>query len=137
MEKRNLSTKEIEDLAIKYVMHYLESKGENPERLKHGADVVSDGKHIDVKGSLKRETNIRMTEQMLISLREAGKLKQDSFFIYYIYDMSSEPKLMIFDYNTFEKNKKPETRWIIQPNKIKTDVIQLRKLRFDLVSNVH
>jgi len=45
--------------------------------------------------------------------------------------MSSEPKLMIFDYNTFETNKKPETRWIIQPKKIKTDVIQLRKLKFN------
>jgi hypothetical protein len=38
---------------------------------------------------------------------------------------------MIFDYNTFETNKKPETRWIIQPKEIETDVIQLRKLKFD------
>jgi|SRR3990170_7280254 len=130
MEKRNLSTKDIEDLAIKYVMDYLERKGEKPERRKHGADVVSDDKYIDVKGCLKWETNIRMTEQALKSVEDAGKLKQGSFFIYYVYDMSSEPKLMIFDYNTFKKNKEPEIRWIIQPRKIKEKIepIQLRKL---------
>ena len=131
MEKRNLSTKDIEDLAIKYVMQYLEIKGEKPERRKHGADVVSDGKYIDVKGCLKRETNIRMTEQALKSINEAGKLKQGSFFIYYVYNMLSEPKLKIFDYNIFEKNKQPETRWVIHHNQIeeKIEPIQLRKLK--------
>ncbi len=133
MEKGNLSSKEIEELAIKYVMHYLESKGEKPERSKHGADVVSDGKYIDVKGCLKRETNIRMTEQALNSIKKVGKLKQGSFFIYYVYDLSTEPKLMIFDYNTFEANKKPETKLIIQPFQIfentgKPEIHPLKKL---------
>ncbi len=129
-EKRNLSTKEIEDLAINYVMNFLKSKGEKPERQKHGADIISKGKYIDVKGCLKRETNIRMTEQALKSIRDAGKLKQGSFFIYNVYDMLSEPKLRIFDYNIFEANKLPETRWLIQPNKIKEKIepIQLKKI---------
>jgi hypothetical protein len=34
---------------------------------------------------------------------------------------SENPKLMIFDYDTFEKHKIPETKWIIQPFKIRRE----------------
>jgi hypothetical protein len=130
LDKRVFSNKEIENKAISYVMEYLQRKGENPKKQKHGADVISNGKYIDVKGCLKRETNIRMTKQALDSINKAGKMNQGSFFIYYVYDIDSEnPKLMIFDHDTFEKNKVEEKKWIIQPFKIKkeTDSIQLPK----------
>jgi hypothetical protein len=131
-EKTKLSNKEIGNRAIRYVVEYLESMGEKPEIHKHGADVVSDSKYIDVKGCLKRETNIRMTQQALDSIGEEGKLKQGSFFIYYIYDMSTdEPKLKILDYNAFKANKIPEIRWVIQHNNIEIKEIKLRKLKFD------
>jgi len=130
LDKRVFSNKEIENKAISYVMGYLQRKGEKPERCSHGADVISNGKYIDVKGCLKRETNIRMTKQALDFINKAGKMKQGSFFIYYVYDIDSEnPKLMIFDHDTFEKNKVEEKKWIIQPFKIKkeTDSIPLPK----------
>ena len=50
MEKRNYSTKDIEDLAIKYVVGYLESKGEEAKIVKKGIDIISGKKLIEVKG---------------------------------------------------------------------------------------
>jgi hypothetical protein len=131
MEKAKLSTKQIEKMAIDYAMDFL--KKENPERRKHGPDIICNGKYIDVKGCLKKETNIRMTKQALDSIEKEGGLKQGSFFIYYVYAMENKPKLKIFDYNTFEKYKIPETRWLIQHNKIKEEIrsIPLEKLKFD------
>jgi hypothetical protein len=50
-----------------------------------------------------------MTRQALKSIREAGKLKQGSFYIFYVFDIGSgNPKLMIFDYNDFKKHKVAE-----------------------------
>ena len=132
MEKKKLSTKQIEKMAIDYVMNYL--KDENPKRCKHGPDIICNGKYIDVKGCLKKkETNIRMTKQALDSIEKEGGLKQGSFFIYYVYDMQNEPKLKIFDYNTFEAYKIPETRWLIQHNKIKEEIkiVPLEVMKFD------
>jgi len=128
MEKRNLSTKEIEDLAIKYVEDYLESRGEEHKVTKKGIDVISGEKLIEVKGCMKKETNLRITQQTVNYLEKNNKA--NAFFIYYVFDMESEPKLLIFDNNTFQKNKICETRWIIQPRKIKEKIepIQLRKL---------
>jgi hypothetical protein len=86
-----------------------------------------------VKGCMKWETNIRMTQQALDSIAEEGKLKQGSFYIYYVYDMSTEnPKLMIIDYNIFKVNKLPEIKWIIQPKQLKEkpQSIPLKKIEF-------
>ena len=56
----------------------------------------------------------------LDSIAEQGKLKQDSFYIYYVYDMSTnKPQLMKIDYNIFKANKQPETKWLIQPKQLK------------------
>lgn len=122
MKKRKSSTKEIEEVSIKYVMKHLKQKGEKPERGKKGVDIISGEKYIEVKGSMKREPNIRMVSQALKYVEKHNKLKQNSFFIYYVFDMASgNPKLMIFDYDTFEKHKIPETKWIIQPFKIRRE----------------
>jgi hypothetical protein len=116
-------------------MEHLRSKSEKPETRKHGADIISNGKYIEVKGCLKKETNIRMTQQALESICEAGKLRQGSFYIFYVFDIGSgNPKLMIFDYNDFKKHKVAEIKWIIQPFKIKRDtgkpdIIDLPKLK--------
>jgi hypothetical protein len=126
MEKRNYATKDIEDLAIGYVVRYLENNGEKPKIIKKGVDVISGEKCIEVKGCMKKETNLRITHQTVDYLEKNGKFKD--FFIYYVYDMESDPKLLIFDNDTFQKNKLTETRHILQPRKIKekTEPIQLR-----------
>ena len=79
-----LTNKQIEKISIKCVMEHLRSEGEKPETRKHGADIISGDKYIEVKGCLKKETNIRMTQQALKSISEAGKLKQGSFYTYYV-----------------------------------------------------
>lgn len=132
-----LTNKQIEKISIEHVMTYLRSKGENPKKQPHGADIISNGKYIDVKGCLKKATNLRMTRQALKSIREAGKLKQGSFYIYYMFDIASgNPKLMIFDYDTFKKHKIEETKLLIQPTQIKKktgkpDIIDLPKLKVE------
>jgi hypothetical protein len=132
-----LSNAQIGDKAVKYVMEYLRSQGEEPERQKRGPDIISNGKYIDVKGCLRKGTNARMAPQALDAIAEAGKLKQGSFYIYYVFDIASgNPKLMIFDYNNFKKHKVPEIKWLIQPHRIKRetgkpDIIDLPKLKVE------
>lgn len=122
-------------MAMEYVRQYLRDVEhvQHIEEPKHGADIIADGKAIDVKGCMKWETNIRMAEQALKSIAEKGKLKQGSFFIYYVYDISTDkPKLMIFDYKTFDSNKQQETKWLIQPKQLKEkpQSIPLKKIEF-------
>lgn len=131
-------TDSIEEKAIKHVLNYLKKeehkearrgkKGKNGE----GADVISaEGKYIEVKGCLKKETNLRISQQALEKIGEAGKLKQGSFFIYFVYEMASDkPKLQIIDYETFKNHKMVEIKWIIQPSQFKkeTDIIPLTKI---------
>ena len=128
------SNSDIEKISIRHVRKYLASKGESSRKGKkgEGADVISGDKYIDVKGCLKKGTNIRMAQQALDSISESGKLKQGSFFIYYVYNIASAPKLMIFDYETFKKHKMAEIKWVMQPSKIKKetgkpDIIPLPK----------
>ncbi|WXG47732.1 MAG: DUF3883 domain-containing protein [Candidatus Atabeyarchaeum deiterrae] len=129
MAKKKLSTKEIENKAIECVEGYLKSRGEKPEITKKGIDVISGEKWIEVKGSMKKETNLRTTWQTLKYVEKNDKLRD--FFIYYVFDMESgNPKLLIFDHDTFEKYKLKEIRWIIQPRKIiretgKPEIIRL------------
>ena len=114
---------------MEYVRRYLRDveHAQHIDEPKHGADIVADGRFIDVKGCMKWETNIRMTQQALDSIAEAGKLKQGSFYIYYVYGM-----LMILDYNTFKANKLPETKWLVQPKQLKEkpQSIPLKKIEF-------
>lgn len=118
---RNLSNKEIEKMSLEYVIKYLRDKGKNPERLAHGADILCDGLHIEVKGCMKRETNLRVSEQTLKEVEDKGKLKQGSFAIYYVFDMESKPKLMIFDYQTYKKYELIENKHLIQPFTIRKE----------------
>ena len=78
---------------------------------------------------MKKDTNLRVAQQTLNYLKKNNGF--DNFFIYYVYNMEPEPKLQIFDNNTFQKNKIPETRWILQPTiiKEKTEPIPLKKLK--------
>ncbi len=130
----------IGEKAVNYVLNYLKEtehkearrckKGKNGE----GADIISaEGKYIEVKGCDKKETNLRIARQSLEKISKAGKLKQDSYFIYYVYNMEKEPTLMIFDYDTYNKNKFEETKLLIQPFKIeketgKPERIKLKKM---------
>ena len=122
------STKTIEDLAIGYVVRYLESKGENPKIIKKGIDVISGEKYIEVKGCMKKETNLRITAQTLKYLEKNNRF--NDFFIYFVYNMDSEPKLQIINNALYQKYNIPETRSIIQHNKIKEKPapIPLKKL---------
>jgi len=109
--------KKIEDEAIAFVMEHLEDLGESPRVEKKGVDIISGEKWIEVKGSRKRRTNLRVTEQTLRAVEEADKW--DDFYIYYVYDLDGDTKLRIFDNETFQANKFVERVWIIQPNRIK------------------
>ena len=125
----------IEEKAMEYVRRYLRDVEhvQHIEEPKHGADIIADGKAIDVKGCEKWETNVRMMQQALDKVAEQGKLKQGSFYIYYVCNMSTEkPQLMKIDYNTFKANKQVELRWIIQPKQLKEkpEPIPLKKIEF-------
>lgn len=113
------NTKNIEDLAIQYVVEYLKKikKYKKIRIIKKGVDLIADKDWIEVKGCLRKESNIRIVPQAIDYVAEAGKLKD--FYIYYVYGLSSQrPKLTIFDYKTFKKYKVIEIKYIIQPFKI-------------------
>lgn len=79
------SNKEIENESLEYVKKYLiKNGGKNIQRLSRGADIICDGKYIEVKGCMKRETNLRISAQTLKEVEKQDKLKQGSFFIYYV-----------------------------------------------------
>ena len=127
MEKRNYSTKDIEDLAIKYVVAYLKDKGEEAKVIKKGIDVISGKNFIEVKGCMKTETNLRVTEQTINYLKANNGF--DNFYIYYVQNMETKPELVIFDNKTFQDNNIKEIKYILQPNTIKDKkAIQLKKL---------
>ncbi len=118
------NTKVIEDQAINLIVSYLIKKEgisiKNIQIIKRGVDIIAGRKWIEAKGCLKRETNIRVVSQALEYVKKNGKL--NDFYIYYVYDIASgKPKLMIFDYATFEKRKVKEIKYIIQPFKIHRD----------------
>jgi len=127
----------IGDKAVNCVLNYIKKvehkeahsckKGKNGE----GADIISEGRYIEVKGCMKKETNLRIAKQSLEKIAKAGKLKKDSYFIYYVYNMEREPTLMIFDYDTFDKNKKNETRILIQPFQIEKKTGKPEKIKLD------
>ena len=127
-----MNNKQIEDRAIKWVKRHLRSLGEEPESNKQGADVISNGKYIDVKGCMGKATYIRMVQSALDNIAKEGMLKQGNFYIYYVYDMASgKPKLMIFDWEMFNQFKIPEIKWVLRPFKIqeetgKPEVIYLK-----------
>lgn len=127
------SPKEIEKMAINYVVKYLRSKGENPKVVKKGIDIISGKKWIEVKGCMKKETNIRVTNQTIEYVKKHKK--QDDFYIYWVWEMESEnPKLQIFDWDTFKNNWIIEKKWIIQPNRIyektkKPKIIPLKSIK--------
>lgn len=81
IKKRRPLTKETEEDSIGYVMKYLKQKGEKPERGNEGVDIISGEKYIEVKGSMKRESNIRMVPQALKYVKKHNQLKQNSFYI--------------------------------------------------------
>lgn len=128
-------TKNIENKAIKHILKYLkEREGFSDKDIKvlgsrKGADIKisQNGKYIrwiEAKGCDRKETNIRITPQSLFTIAEEGGLK--NYFIYSVYEMNSKnPKLVIFDYETFKKHKIVEIKYIIQPSKIKHKVIGL------------
>lgn len=132
-----LSNEEIEEKALEWVERYLKNKGIASKRGERGVDIIaiegSDEKYIEVKGCAKRETNLRIVLQALKYTEEHGKLKQDCFFIYYVYEIATNnPKLLIFDFNTYEKKKFEEKKILIQPFKIrretgKPDIIELAR----------
>jgi Holliday junction resolvase len=125
MEK--LSNKEIEKKAVEWVQAYLKKQGIASREGERGVDVIagegSNEQYIEVKGCAKRETNLRIAQQALKYIREHDKLKQGSFFIYYVFDLATEnPKLMIFDYNTYDQKKFEETKILIQPFAIRREL---------------
>ena len=62
-------------------------------------------------------------------LVRAGELKQGSFFIYFVYNMSEDnPQMLILDYAKFKKYKIPEIKWLIQPNKIMNENPELKPI---------
>lgn len=119
--RKQKNTKSIEDRAIWYIVNYLKKHEgiKNPKVIKRGVDIIAGKRWIEAKGSLKKETNIRVVPQALEYVAERGKLKD--FFIYFVYNMASHPKLMIFDYLTFKKYKIPEIKYIIQPFRIQKE----------------
>lgn len=124
----------IEKMAREYVKQHLRNDEhvQHIEEPKHGADIIVDGKAIDVKGCMEWETNVRMTQQALDTIAEEGKLKQGSLYIYYVHHMKTKPQLMKIDYNTFKENKRVELRWLIQPKQLKEkpQSIPLKKINF-------
>ncbi len=114
------SNSSIEKQAVQLVKEYLECQGKKVRDGKkgEGADIISGEVYIDVKGCLGKATNLRMVQQALESIAEQSGLKQGSFFIYYVYNMSTKPELLIFDYQTFKRHKIAEIKWIIQPHRI-------------------
>ena len=121
--KRKETTKTIEDKAINHIVRYLKKhkkiKKKDIKVVKRGIDIIAGDFWIEAKGCNKKETNIRVTPQSLDYVAEQGKLK--NYFIYYVYSMNKNPKLLIFNYQTFKKHRHIEIKYIIQPSKIRKE----------------
>lgn len=94
---------EIEDKAIKLVMHY--ERENNPEDCHNksvGYDVKCSNKIIEVKGSTEKSLPF-----IVLNASNVKALKEkEKFFIYVVYDINENPKLMIIGREYIEKNKK-------------------------------
>ena len=121
--KSKETTKTIEDKAINHIVRYLKKHKKIKEKdikiVKSGVDIIAGDLWIEAKGCNKKETNIRVTPQSLDYIAGQGKLK--NYFIYYVYSMNKDPKLLIFDYQTFKKHRHIEIKYIIQPSKIRKE----------------
>ncbi|TAL47416.1 hypothetical protein EPN87_02925 [archaeon] len=80
--------------AIELVMRWEKSQGRNPIKLKEGCDIVSSGRHIEVKSKYaKRPTSIGLS---FYNMREFRKFKR--YFLYVVFLQKwKKPKLLIFN----------------------------------------
>ena len=97
---RNL---EVENKAIKFVMNYEEEN--NPEDCHNksvGYDIKCLNKIIEVKGSTEKSLPfVVLNSSNMKALKE-----KENFFIYVVYNLNENPRLMIIDRVYIEKNKK-------------------------------
>lgn len=89
-----LSPKQIGEIAVNYVKQYeIERTGKKPDALPQGqgVDMISDDRYIEIKGVMKKETNIRITNHTMEYVKNEGLLK--NFYIYRVIEMGTKPKL--------------------------------------------
>jgi len=93
-----MAPKEIEDLAIKWVIDYETKHGRNPRPGKgSGYDVLSDGFKIEVKGrSKEKRPHVLLNSYNIKALLKAG---DDEYRLYIVMSPERNPKLLIYKKN--------------------------------------
>jgi len=114
----------IEKIGMELSMEHERKQGRNPKDVSNqnlGYDIKSTSKnetrYIEVK-SRKNETNIQLTKNEWTK----AKRFQDKYWLYIIYNATTNPKLIKIQNPTkkLKPTKKEEIKYIISPNQIKT-----------------
>jgi len=112
-----------EELSIKYVMKFEKSQGRKPVDLSKqriGYDIKSDNRYIEVKSRPGKKIQPFITLHNAL-LRKLGK-GLSCYYVYVIYDMRKEPKLVIIPPEIIFKNLETKVSLLIRKkvyNKIK------------------
>lgn len=103
--------KNVAKQAIDFVVAYEKRKGRKPEVLPEGRgyDVLSSRRKIEVKGvSHKKPPFIKFNQYNFKALQ-----REDNFYLYIVYNIGDQSKLLILDKNEVLRRAKFEYGWAI------------------------
>lgn len=95
------------------VMEYERLNGRNPKDVSKngcGYDVESEGRFIEVKGTIRRRKTLSLYKKLFKQLGD----KINRYYIYVVYDMGSSPKLKILEPKVIKQSLEEDVRYIIR-----------------------
>lgn len=121
-----------EEKSIKYIMAYEKSNGRNPVNVsgRHiGYDIKSGNRYIEVKSRPKGKIQpfIKLHNNLLRSIGRG----LSNYYIYIVYDMDADPKLVVIPPETVLSNLETEVSLLIRGkvyNKLRPEKLGKNKL---------
>lgn len=109
----------VQDEAMKYVMEYEIKEGRKPKNVSKtrcGFDIHSSGRDIEVKGLGGTNPFILFNQYNFKALQIS-----ENFYLYVVYNIKKEPKLIIFTKNEVIRKAKFYYQWEIPLRKVDFD----------------
>ena len=106
---------DVEEKAISIVTAYEKKEGREgrdarKDKPKTGVDVVSSGRFIEVKGSTcKNPCGVNLGCYNI----KAFKKYRDKYWLSVVYDISANPKAVMFNHKHISERKTPHTSWYV------------------------
>lgn len=101
--------KSVEQQAIDFVVDYEKKHGRKSEVLSEGSgyDILSKGRKIEVKGVSKKKPSFIIFNQFNFKALQ----REDNFYLYIVYNIDDQPKLLILNKNEVLKRLKFKFTW--------------------------